>query len=351
MRYKLAASLAVAVMVLTLSKPAGAISFTTFVQGGDINSTLGQNSTIGFSYAGNKFVGSVYFGTNNNQLYQTDLSGLNVQLFGPPIPGASGEIYVSSSFGLGGFPSRDIYATQNNGIFHITNNGSSGSPFVSGLSGGVRGIAFDPYGSYGNDMIVTTTSGAVYRVNNSGTATILANVGEDTEGLDFTPQPFGPFPTGTLVVASEGSGRLRAISPTGVITDLGVVVQSAEMLSFVPLTLGSSGSPLEGFYAARYPDNIQKAGATEFVPYLGDAIVTGETTQLVYQVEWGGSSFAVNTLGSFGGQPEDGIFVTAKIIEPIPTAVPEPGSILLLSIGLCCLGIAIRLRSSMKRGR
>lgn len=69
---------------------AGAVTFTPFV-----SSTGG--SPIGFSYAGNKFVGSNYF---NNQLYQTDLSGGSLLAFGSPIPiasGSIGEIYVSSS--------------------------------------------------------------------------------------------------------------------------------------------------------------------------------------------------------------------------------------------------------------
>ena len=35
-----------------------------------------------------------------------------------------------------------------------------------------------------------------------------------------------------------------------------------EMVSFVPLNLGSSGNPVEGFYAASYPNDIQKAAAS-----------------------------------------------------------------------------------------
>jgi hypothetical protein len=75
---------------------------------------------------------------------------------------------------------------------------------------------------------------------------------------------------------------------------------------------------------------VQKAGASEFMPYIGDAIITGETTWGIYQVEWNGSSFVVNNIGSLGGQPEDGIFVTEKILNPVPTTVPEPTSVLLL---------------------
>ena len=47
------------------------ITFTTFVDGTDITNAIGQDNTIGFAYAGNKFVGSVYEGPDNFQLYQT----------------------------------------------------------------------------------------------------------------------------------------------------------------------------------------------------------------------------------------------------------------------------------------
>lgn len=322
------------------SAPASAITFTDFVSTGDLAGTLANNQTIGFAFAGDKFVGSVYFGANNNQLYSTDLNGKNVAKFGPAIPGASGEIYVSSSLGLGGFPSRDIYAAQNNNIFHIDHNGTAGSTFnTTGLNGNVRGIAFDPYGLYGNDMLVTTTSGNVYRVNKDGQSTLLASVGEDTEGLDFAPQKFGNFAQGTLFVASENSGSIRAIAPNGTFETV-ATVPSGEMLSFVPLTLGSSGSPLEGFYAARFPVSVVKAGASEFQSLLGDAVVTSETGNAIYQVHWNGSTFETNSLGSFGGQPEDGIFVTDKILHP----VPEPSTYAMLAVGLGAIGFAARRR-------
>lgn len=255
-----------------------AVVFSTFV-----SNTGG--SPIGFTYAGDKFVGSNYF---NNQLYQTDLSGGNVQTFGAPIPivsGSVGEIYVSSSLGLGSFGSREVFAgSQSFGdIYRFSNDGTSQSLFASGLSGGVRGIAFDPYGSYGNDMLVTTSLGNVYRINSAGSVTLLANVGGDAEGLDFAPQVFGNIASGTVVVVSEGTGKLTAITGAGVKSDLGLYFTTPEMLSFVPLNLGISGNPLEGFYAANYPANVIKAGASEFASFLGDAVITDEGNHITYE--------------------------------------------------------------------
>ena len=321
---------------------AGAVTFTPFV-----SSTGG--SPIGFSYAGNKFVGSNYF---NNQLYQTDLTGTIITTFGAPIPiasGSIGEIYVSSSLGLGGFGSsvsRDIFAgSQSAGdIYRFSNDGSTQTLFASGLSGGVRGIGFDPYGSYGNDMLVTTSTGNVYEINSAGTVTLLANVGGDAEGLDFTPQPFGPISTHTLVVVSEGTGRLTAIASDGGKTDLGLSFGTPEMLSFIPLNLGASGNPLEGFYAANYTVNVIKADASEFSSYLGDAVITDESNHNLYHIFWDSSAgaFSTSIIGTFPNQPEDGIFLTTAILTP----VPEPETYALFMAGLGLMGFIARRRKN-----
>jgi hypothetical protein len=324
---------------------AGPLSFGEFVTTSSLSTTLSNNATIGFSYAGDKFVGSVYFGTNNNQLYSTDLTGGNVQKFGAPIAGFSGEIYVNASLGLGGFGPRDVFAGSEAAgtVVRVAHDGSSQGVFATGLVGGVRSIAFDPFGLYGNQMIVATNAGNIYRVSNLGVATLLASVGEDAEGLSFAPQAFGTFAAGTLFVASEGSGVLRAIKPDGTTTTAVTGLPSAEMVSFVPLNLGSSGSPVEGFYAANYASNIIKADASQFTSYLGDAVVTGETGHQVWDVHYdtGTNTFVVSQIGMFPSQPEDGIFVTAALIMP---GIPEPETYALMFAGLALLGTVARRR-------
>lgn len=349
MRFALSTSAALLSLVAWATPAHAALTFSDFVTGSALDAALGQNATIGFAYAGNKFVGSVYFGTNNNQLYATDLTGGSVHAFGAPIAGFSGEIYVSASLGLGGYGSRDIFAGSEagNSIYRISNDGTTQSLFAgTGISGGIRSIAFDPYGLYGNQMIVATNTGNVYTVGNTGTATLLANVGEDAEGLSFAPQTFGSYALGTLFVASENSGTVRAITPGGVKTDAITGIFGAEMVSFVPLNLGSSGNPVEGFYAAAYPNNIQTASASQFAPYLGDAVITSETGHGVFDVHYNGSSFTVTNIGTFPAQPEDGIFVTADIINP---PVPEPQTYALMLAGLGALGWAARRRGQPAR--
>jgi hypothetical protein len=301
------------------------ISFNPFVLQSDISLLSGSSSPIGFTFAGNKFVGSVY--PNNAQLYQTDLNGGNVTAFGLPIPGGLDELYVASSFGLGGFPKNDIYVSAGssmNGLYHFSNDGTTQGPFtVTGAialnSDYVKGIAFDLIGNYGFDMLVSTNSGNLYKVNSSGVASLLASIpGEVLEGIDFAPAGFGPV-GGQVIVASESANTLFAISAAGAVTNLstafGVTITSAEEIGFVPLTLGSGG-PLEGFYAAAYPSSgILKADASQFVSMLGDAIVTGEFDSAVTNVHWDGAKYVVSQLGTFPAQPEDGIFVSQAMIQ------------------------------------
>jgi PEP-CTERM motif len=302
--------------------------------------------TVGFAYAGNKFVGSV-LQNGTGSLYSTDLNGGNVQVFAPTVglTSTTAEHFVAASFGLGGFPNGDIYAADGSNIVHITNNGAASNTFVTGLTGEVRGITFDLVGTFNKNMLVTTTSGNVYRISSAGAVTPLANVGEDVEGLDVAPlgNNFATF-DGQLIVASEGSGKLRAISSGGVVTDLSngslgpILINNAEELTFVPLNLGASLSPLEGLYGANFMPNVLKANGNQFVGMQGDIIVTSEIGAQVRDVHWNGSQFVVTQIGSFPSQPEDGVFVTPTMVS---LGVPEPSSITLAALGIIALAVVV----------
>ena len=333
------------------------VTFSTFVSGSAISSALGQDNTIGFTYAGDEFVGSVYFGSNNLQLYSTNLSGGNVQPFGSPIPDGGGEVVLAASLGQGGFPKGDIYTSgADSNIYHYANAGGSPSLFATlpGGAGAIRQVFFDPGSSFGGNMLVSTTSGGIYKVTSAGAVTLLASTGEDSEGMDIASTKYGQY-AGDLLVSSEGSGKIRAITPSGTVIPLNLVtpggtpttIQEAETVSTVPLNLGSSGNPIEGFYVADYPQDVENAPASQFAGLLGDAIVTSEDSSdsPVWDLSYNGdtaNTFTVTEIGNLSIQSEDGIFVTAQRITDV--TVPEPATLAVLAGGLAALARVRRRR-------
>jgi hypothetical protein len=326
---------------------AATITFNTFVSGSAINAVEGQNNTIGFTYAGDKFVGSVYYGANNLQLYSTDLNGGNVQAFGAPLPTGAGEVIVAGSLGQAGFGAGTVYAGTGGNIYKYADNGGSPSLFASGLSGGVRGMLLDPGSSFGGNMLVATSTGSIYSVTSGGVATLLASVGEDAEGMDIIPvgAPGWGALAGDLLVVSEVSGALRVITPGGTVSDTGLRLTSLETINFVPLDIGLSGNPLEGYYVANYPNDVQKAFAAQFFlqglggHLLGTSELAGNST--VWDITYNGTSFSSAAYtGTLPSQAEDGVFVTAQRISD---SAPEPGTMLLIGCGFLALGLARRL--------
>ena len=118
----------------------------------------------------------------------------------------------------------------------------------------------------------------------------------------------------------------------------------------MPLDLGLSGNPLKGFYAANYPVNIQKAGASQFAGLQGDITTMSEeaSNAQVWVVKYSGNPLAPFgapvVVGNLPNQAEDGIFVTAQRINL--TATSEPGSIVLLAT--VPLGVEQLLRRKMR---
>ncbi len=329
---------------ITFNSPA----FVTTAQLQSIYS--GNASPIGFTYAGDEFVGTGGY-SSSNLLYSTNLTGGNISVFGA-VPGASGEVVLSASPNGSAYGSNDIYSgSQANGqIYQFGHNGGAATLFATLPNGGgqVRGISFDTTGLYGDNMIVTTNAGFVYEIAANGHVTQLASLGTDTEGIGFTTQQFGTYATGTLFTTSENSDLVNAISPTGTVTPV-FSIDEAESISFVPANISTESNPLEGFYGVNYPNDIVFAPASQFDQYAGDVIVTSEipgANPNIYAISL--SSTDVATITGIGSmfQPEDSIFVTQQVVQT-HGSVPDSGNTAaLLFAGTLLLGALAHRRKS-----
>ena len=192
------------------------------------------------------------------------------------------------------------------------------------MSENIRQIFFDPGSTFcRQDACDDQCREYLECFDSSGIPTLIANVGADTEGMDIASSAFGPY-AGDLLVASEGTGQIHAITPGGGVLLVASGLTEAETVSTVPLNLGLSGNPLEGFYVANYAVDIQKAGSDQFAGLQGDVIVTGEfgSNSPVTALHWDGSSIVQTLVGNLPNQSEDGIFVTTERIHEVGT--PEP---------------------------
>jgi hypothetical protein len=316
------------------------IMFNTFVTNGQIGAVTGNTSVIGFTYAGNEFVGSLY--PFDLRLYSTNTTGGNVQLFGT-LPTGDGEVVVAAALGKGGFKSGEIYAGSSGDgkIYHFANAGGPATLFATLPSGQVKQIFFDPGNTFGGNMLVTTSLGDLFSVTSAGKATLLAHVtGAVIEGLDITPASWGPL-GGQVLVASETANTVYLVAPNGAVTTTPLFIPGAETVSTVPSAF--LGNPVEGFYVANYPINIQKADPSQFAG-LGDTILvsnefSGPNNPQLYDVSYNGSGLSLTPLHVTNplNQFEDGIFVTAERVKDLST--PEPASMTLVLIGSAGLGI------------
>lgn len=285
-------------------------------------------STTGLAFAGDKFVVSLNTNGRDLVLFSTDLSARYSKSFAPKIDISGGNVEtsfvhpVASSLGLGGFPCRDIYVGAGNTVLHITGDGTNSDTHTSGLDGIVRTLLFDAVGTFDHDLLAATQTGVVYRINKSGTATLLVSVGEDIKGMDIVPpgSGFGAY-DGQLIVMSEISGLIRAINaagPTTILNDKNPI-HGGEALFILPRDMGDSGRMVEGLYIVFFPLRIVQPDLDYLKPYEKDAIIAAQKDNVgtMRRMHWNGSEFVFTSIMNFTAPLRGATLVTPTMINPV----------------------------------
>lgn len=175
-----------------------------------------------------------------------------------------------------------IYALQPRGRPGVIAIGTDGraSRFAT-LPGTLTptGIAFDTTGHFGHDLLVTARGRAgtsVLGIGCAGRARTIATRAPAMEGgIAVAPVSFGRY-GGDLVAAGEGSGRIFAIAPDGVVVTLAasglprggdIGVESA---GFVPPGFDTSGA---AYLADRYSPGNKHPGTNSILRLSGTELV------------------------------------------------------------------------------
>lgn len=289
----------------------------------------------GLAFVGDRFVtliGDLYwFGPNDTQL--TPFAPISVPFHDPDpyfehsletsLPGLLHPI--ATSLGLGEFPCGGIYVGAGNNILHLSKDGTKIDLFAAHLDGSVRTLLFDMTGTFRHNLLVGTSTGALYLINlinEKASAKRLTTVGENIGGMDIVPlgSGFGPL-DGQLIVVSEKSGRLRAVNPQGITTDIDLVSDphlfSVEGLFMVPRDLGSSGKPdEEGFYSILWPDMIYQSGIENLQALKGDVLITTLSgVAKHWRLHWNGSGFELIEVETFEDRVQAELLVTPTLVK------------------------------------
>lgn len=189
---------------------------------------------------------------------------------------------TGTGLSLGGFQVGDVFVGSGFGLVSkISADGSTTTPFATlpgetGLLWG--GVAFDKAGTFGGDLICTTTSGGVYRVNSAGVGTLIVRIpGGGVKGCIVIPNDprFGPI-AGKILV-----GGTPTIEPSGA-PDNGYVVDAAGNFELLDLGIyeieGLRIVPPGGdFFATDVPTHtVFTAPASQFAGIVGDLVIASE---------------------------------------------------------------------------
>ncbi len=244
------------------------------------------------------------------------------------ISGLTDEVYISAArdycngFSLGGFPAGTMFTGSGvpGVVTKISPDGSQIiNPWVTlpNEDGLLRGGVFvDNTGVFGGDLIVTTTTGGVWRVNSAGQPTHLATLPMSYEGflegpttVPNNPARYGPW-AGKILMGDELSHNIWTVDLQGNYLSY-PVGGNVESIRVVP--------PNENYYLADEGNNrLLGAPATAFQSMVGDIVVADETDGTVRDFRWNGVEFNSTTIASTGSGDLEGSNFAPAGIGPVP---------------------------------
>ena len=302
------------------------------------------NSPIGIDHHSptNSIVMSVFYSTGqpyNFERVQGD--GTHVQF--STASGFTDEVKIATvrPGNVGGFTAGDLFTGNgvDGQIARITNNGgtiiSPWADLPGGGNGLMRGSLYvDRTGVFGGDLIVVTTSGQVWRIDNTGTPTtgtpLASIVGVHLEGVITVPNDvakYGPL-AGKIIAGAEGQHRLYTIDTLGNVAFFDSL-PAIEDIDLIPSN--------ENFYGVNFgTGKLLGAPASEFAGMAGDILLTSEfegSASGLFRLTWNGVSLVTTELpldlGSDPrGQWEHVTFSSAGVVEIPPVEQVIGGELL-----------------------
>jgi fibro-slime domain-containing protein/RHS repeat-associated protein len=214
---------------------------------------------------------------------------------------------------LGGFRPGELFmGTDAAGVVaRVSPDGASvQNPWVT--LGGETGLPADLYvdrtGVYGGDLMVVTTEGGVWRVNSSGSATMVTNVGAALAAVTTipdNPDRYGPW-AGKILVGAKAQSVVYAIDAGGN-TDSYTLGIQAEDIGLIPSQ--------ENFYGVDpAAGRLWGAPADAFTGMIGDVLVAQASPGVLSRIHWSGTEFEVSQVAQ-AGQWKQITFAPAGIAE------------------------------------
>jgi len=310
--------------LIVAAVPAYAVSITLIPISAPFNSPIG----IDHHEPTNSIVMPVNYITGNPHNFERVLiDGTTVQF--SAVSGVFEEVKIATvrSGNTGGFTTGDLYTGNgvDGEIMKISADGTTvTNPWVSlpGAGNGLlRGSLYvDRTTVYGDDLIVVTTGGEVWRITSAGAPTQLADVNTHLEGVITVPNDAVKYGTlaGKIIAGAEAQGLMYVFDNGGFVTthDFDIDIEDIDLID-----------ASENFYGINFgTGRLLGAAGSDFAAIDGDILLTQEFGGVsgLFRLFWNGATLQTEAItlnqGSFDpGQWEHVTFSTAGVPEIPPT--------------------------------